>query len=146
MCHVLLDDIEICIALLLSDEFEVVGEFDSRTNEYKELAGKKPFWPSGSAPPDVPKCGFAGRRCPKQSKCRRVWSSLQIFKSSLDLLWNNSHRLLHVKSRLDVKLSYSSIIRHRLHSFTGTQKLSGYIICFSRMHIGSRSIGPNQFE
>lgn len=49
-----------------TDEFEVVGEFDSRMNTYQELKGKKSIWPSGSPPPDVPKCGFAGRRCPKQ--------------------------------------------------------------------------------
>ncbi|KAK3762528.1 hypothetical protein RRG08_005587, partial [Elysia crispata] len=48
--------------------FEVVGNYFGTTKQYTPLPGKKILWAGGRVepPPDVPKCGFDGSKCPKK--------------------------------------------------------------------------------
>ncbi|XP_071139405.1 atrial natriuretic peptide receptor 1-like isoform X4 [Mytilus edulis] len=47
-------------------KFEVVANYFGKDKEYKEVEGKHIHWAGGrtSAPPDTPKCGFDGSKCP----------------------------------------------------------------------------------
>ncbi|XP_052084290.1 atrial natriuretic peptide receptor 1-like isoform X9 [Mytilus californianus] len=47
-------------------KFEVVANYFGKDQEYKEVEGKHIHWAGGrtSAPPDTPKCGFDGSKCP----------------------------------------------------------------------------------
>ncbi|XP_063438137.1 atrial natriuretic peptide receptor 1-like isoform X4 [Mytilus trossulus] len=47
-------------------KFEVVANYFGKDKEYKEVEGKRIHWAGGrtSAPPDTPKCGFDGSKCP----------------------------------------------------------------------------------
>ncbi|GFR93800.1 guanylate cyclase [Elysia marginata] len=50
------------------EEPEVVGNYFGTTKQYTPLPGKKIHWAGGRTlpPPDVPKCGFDGSKCPKK--------------------------------------------------------------------------------
>ncbi|KAL5020578.1 hypothetical protein ScPMuIL_003470 [Solemya velum] len=49
-------------------EFEVVANYYGNTRQYKPVANKQIFWAGGrtSPPPDTPKCGFDGSKCPPE--------------------------------------------------------------------------------
>ncbi|VDI30768.1 Hypothetical predicted protein [Mytilus galloprovincialis] len=51
-------------------KFEVVANYFGKDKEYKEVEGKHIHWAGGrtSAPPDTPKCGFDGSKCPPKNK------------------------------------------------------------------------------
>lgn len=52
-----------------SGRFEVVANYYGKTKEYEPVADKKIHWPGKlqRPPPDTPKCGFDGSKCPPDS-------------------------------------------------------------------------------
>lgn len=54
--------------MLFVGEFEVVGKYSSDTKTFSQIPGAKIHWPGGKIPPDVPVCGFAGKKCKKERK------------------------------------------------------------------------------
>ncbi|KAJ8036200.1 Atrial natriuretic peptide receptor 1 [Holothuria leucospilota] len=55
--------------------FEVVGIFDSASQKFEMLKGKKIDWPGDIVPPDEPVCGFRGEKCSdEQDKTFMIYS------------------------------------------------------------------------
>jgi len=61
--------------------FKVVGKYDAINKKYYELPRQSAHWPKNTVPRDVPKCGFNGKKCAKESEnpFYNLWKTFSIF-------------------------------------------------------------------
>lgn len=66
--------------------FQVVANYFGKDKEYKEVEGKHIHWAGGrtSAPPDTPKCGFDGSKCPPKSKYYKCLNDNRLNHDGID--------------------------------------------------------------
>ncbi|CAI9726822.1 atrial natriuretic peptide receptor 1-like isoform X2 [Octopus vulgaris] len=90
----------------LSGRFEVVANYYGRTKMYEPVQNKRIHWPGGrqEAPPDTPKCGFDGSKCPPEQPFPLyaiVISVLGTLLVMVAILAVISHRRINLKAELE---------------------------------------------